>query len=287
MCGWGRSLEDGYVHVILFGIFPFFLSEGGTSVSTTFLNRYTQYLGQQGLTMNGSTLEPIEILLWSMDILVFCVITISFIYKYRKMEAGTRAFIMGIIVFAGFFTISRIIETVRKVEFGTFYQDIYLLNFKLEGIDLILRLLYYLFIWTGIAIFYFVFEKYVMNKKTRFILFITSLVTLGLSIIIYFTGFTDWIFIVYAICFFIVGLFPIALFLYLSRKALNTAQRIAWLIIVVGFIFLLLGVLGDMPEAYIVTQYLDPTFIRYFTPISQTIGALLMAYSLSIIYKYV
>jgi hypothetical protein len=54
-----------------------------------------------------------------------------------------------------------------------------------------------------------------------------------------------------------------------------------------GFIFLLVGVLGDMPEAYLVTQFIDPNFVLYFAPISQGIGAVLMAYSLSKIYEFV
>ena len=203
------------------------------------------------------------------------------------MEEGSGTFILGIVFYATFFTLSRVIETIRRALFGTSFADIFLNNFQLEGLDLVMRLSYYVFIWVGIGIFYFVFEKYVMNKKTKYILMVTSFFTAFLSFVMYFIGWQDWVFMLYAVCFFVVGLFPVVLFLYLSKTSMNRAQRIAWLIMIGGFLLLLIGVLGDMPEAYMVTQSLDPEFVRFFTPLAQAGGTVLMAYSLSIIYKYV
>ena len=237
--------------------------------------------------MIGSVLEPVDIALWSLVIVVFFVVIIFFVNKHRKMEEGSGAFILGIVFFATFFTLARVIETIRRALFRTSYIEIFETNFQLEGLDLIMRLSYYVFIWTGIAIFYFVFEKYVMNQRTKYILMVTSLFTTFLSFVMYFIGWQYWVFMVYAVCFFVVGLFPVILFLYLSKSSINRAQRIAWLIMIGGFLLLLIGVLGDMPEAYIVTQSLDPEFIRFFSPLGQAMGAVLMAYSLSIIYKYV
>ena len=126
-----------------------------------------------------------------------------------------------------------------------------------------------------------------MNQRTKYILMVTSLFTMFLSFVMYFIGWQYWVFMIYAVCFFVVGLFPVILFLYLSKASMNRAQRIAWLIMIGGLLLLVIGVLGDMPEAYFVTQSLDPEFVRFFSPLGQAAGAVLMGYSLSIIYKYV
>ncbi|NVM31400.1 MAG: hypothetical protein HWN65_21355 [Candidatus Helarchaeota archaeon] len=237
--------------------------------------------------MNGPYLDLVDIFLWHIMLLTFFIIIVYFIEKYRKMEAATRSFIGGVIFFITAFTLSRVVETIRRYVYETSSKVIYETNFSLTGLDLVLRLSYYVFIWIGIAIFYFVFEKYVMNNRTKYLLMMTSIITTFLSFVMYFTGWSDLIFALYAVCFFIVGLFPIVLFVYLSRTSPSREQRIAWLLMIGGFLLLLLGVLGDMPEAYFVTQNLDPTFIRYFTPLGQAAGAVLMAFSLSKIYKYV
>ncbi len=242
------------------------------------------------MELNGTNLETIDIFLWSIVIAVFFIIIIYFFVKYRKMETGSGVFILGIVCFATFFTMSRIVDVLRRLMGGKSTVELYnyfLMPTTIEIWDLVLRLFYYVFIWLGIAIFYFAFEKYVMNNRTKFILMITSIFTTFLSFAMYFTGWQDWIFLLYAVCFFIVGLFPVVLFLYLAKTAITRAQRIAWLVMIVGFLLLLLGVLGDMPEAYFITQNLDPEFVRYFTPLAQAGGAVLMGYSLSIIYKYV
>ena len=233
-------------------------------------------------------LDPVgEPILWFLVVIIFGIIAIYFISKYRKMEKGSRSFILGIVFFTAFFMISRTIETIRRYFGIGSYYDIIDSNFSITGLNLVLRLLFYVTLWAGIGILYFVFEKYVMIKRTKYLLTIFSIIAGVTSCAIYLTAMEYWIFLVNATCFFIAGLFPIALFAYCSYTAINKSQRIAWIVLIIGFIFLLLGVLGDTPEAFMVTENLPQIFVHYFTPLAQAVGAIVMAYGLSTIYKAV
>jgi hypothetical protein len=232
---------------------------------------------------NGIINPNLEIALWFMVSVIFGIISIYFILKYRKMEEGTRSFIFGVIIFTVGFGVSRTIETIRRYfGVGTYYEGL-----AITGLNLALRLLYYLILWVGIGTLYYVFEKYVMNQRTKYVLTVFSIITCCLSWTLYLTQGASMVLNIYIACFFIVALFPIILFAYCSKTSMNRSQQIAWLIMIIGFVFLLLGVLGDTPEAFFITQNLPQTFVRYFTPISEACGAIIMAYSLSIIYKYV
>ncbi|MHA1651322.1 MAG: hypothetical protein ACTSYB_14110 [Candidatus Helarchaeota archaeon] len=229
-------------------------------------------------------LDPIgEPILWFLVSIIFGIISVYFILKFRKMEKGTRSFISGIIFFSTAFMVSRTIENIRRYCGIGGYYDL----FDITGLNLALRLAYYTILWAGIAMLYFVFEKYVMNQKTKYILTIFSIITCIFSWAQYLTQGAAFIFPMYVACFFIVALFPIPLFAYCSKTSINKSQQIAWITMIIGFVFLLLGVLGDSPEAFFITLNLDQPFVHYFTPIAEAAGAIVMAYSLSTIYKYV
>ncbi|HUY01605.1 MAG TPA: hypothetical protein VMV49_18725 [Candidatus Deferrimicrobium sp.] len=229
-------------------------------------------------------LDPVgEPILWFMVSIIFGIVTVYFINKYRKMEASSRSFIFGVIVFASTFMVARTIETIRRY-FGVGY---YYEGLTITGLNLIVRLIYYLILWIGICSLYFVFEKYVLRQKTRYLLTIFSIITFVLSWSLYLTGGAQLVFGLYMACFFIVALFPIGLFAYCSRTSLDKMQKYAWIFMIIGFGLLLVGILGDTPEALFITQNLQQPFVHYFTPIAEAIGAIMMGYSLSIIYKYV
>ncbi|HUX98237.1 MAG TPA: hypothetical protein VMV49_01670 [Candidatus Deferrimicrobium sp.] len=247
--------------------------------------------------MNGGFVDlVIEPPLWFIVSAIFAIITIYFINKYKKIGAEARPFILGLVLFIGSFTIARTIETIRRYYIGSYY-DIIDSNFTLIGANLILRLCYYIIAWAGITIFYFVFEKHIMKKgmqkNTRYILTFCSAAEGFFSCLLYFTAAAAWVLYCVIILFFIVVFFPIIFFLYLVKMAISREQKIAWVIVSLGFLLALLGVMGDLPEAsLIVTQYfgvpfLPPAFIHYGTPILQAVGATLLGIGFATIYKVV
>ena len=70
-------------------------------------------------------------------------------------------------------------------------------------------------------------------------------------------------------------------------------QKIAWVIVTIGFILVLLGVMADLPETFlVVTQYMgasffSPELIHYGTPILQALGAIFLTIGFARIYKNV
>ncbi len=232
--------------------------------------------------------DPVmEPTLWLMVSIIFCIFAVYFIYKYRKIEPEGRSFIFGLIIFSITFAIARLIETIRRYFYINDYYDIVDSNFTITGINLLLRLSYYIIAWTGITVFFFVFEKYIMEKKTKFLITVSSSLEGIFSCLLYFTAEAFWNFTIVVILFFGVAIVPIILFLYLSIKGLYLSNKIAWIINTIGFLFFLLGVIGDLPESYIFVQNIPGILLHYFNPIAESLGAILMGIGFSIIYKNV
>lgn len=225
-----------------------------------------------------------EVVLWCAASLILWIVAVFFIYKSTKIDKEARPFIYGIAIFTMSFGIARMIETIRKYSIGSYY-DVIESGFNITGVNLWLRIAYYIIAWAGITVLYYSFEKYVMNKKTKYILTIFSILEAILASALYFTSRNSWIFLFAVLNFLVIGLFPIALFLYLSYKSLYKSTRIAWIIITIGFIFFALGMMGDLPEAWFFIYKLDQYIIRYFTPLAQIAGVILMAIGFSTIYK--
>ncbi len=247
--------------------------------------------------MNGGFVDlMLEPPLWFLVSGIFAIITFYFINKYRKIGEEARPFILGIIIFVGCFTIARTIETIRRYWIGSYY-DIIDSHFSITGLNLVLRLSYYLIAWAAITIFYFMFEKHIMKKgmniNTRYILSICSAAEGTFSCILYFTAAAQWVLYCVSILFFVIVFFPIIFFLYLSKMAPMKGQKIAWIIVTIGFILVLLGVIADLPETFlVVTQYMgasffSPELIHYGTPILQALGAFFLTIGFARIYKNV
>ncbi|MHA1129826.1 MAG: hypothetical protein ACTSQQ_03365 [Candidatus Helarchaeota archaeon] len=245
--------------------------------------------------MNGFVDPIIEPLLWFITSAVFLCILIYFIKKYFKINPEAKPFILGWILFIGGFTIARTIETIRRYYIGSYY-DIIDSGFQINGLNLWLRLSYYIIAWSAITIFYFVLEKYIMKegmkKNTRYVLTIFSALEGLFSATLYFTAATIWNLLIVASFFFIVAFFPIFFFIYLAKNAITKEQRYAWIFITVGFLLFILGVMADLPETSLVlSQYAGSTLpillVHYGTPLLQMGGGVLVGTSFAIIYKEV
>lgn len=243
---------------------------------------------------NGFVDIPLEPILWFIASGIFAVIAIYFINKYTKINEEAKPFILGWILFVGAFTIARTIETVRRYYIGSYY-DILEQNFTLtDPVNLALRLSYYIIAWSAITIFYFVLEKYIMKegmkKNTKYILTVFSALEGLFSITLYFTAAAAWNLIVVAGLFFVVAFFPLFLFIYIAKNSITRNQKIAWIIILIGFILFILGVMADLPEtALVLNQYsgvaLPLELVHYGTPILQASGGILVGTGFAIIYK--
>ena len=238
-------------------------------------------------------MEPI---LWFMASAVFGLIAIYFIYKHTKIGEEAKPFILGWILFIGAFTVARTIETVRRYYIGSYY-DIIEQNFTLiNPLNLVLRLSYYIIAWSAITIFYFVLEKYIMKqgmkKNTRYILTIFSALEGIFSVLLYFTAAAAWNLIIVSGLFFVVAFFPLFLFIYIAMNSITREQKIAWIVIMIGFLLFLAGVMLDLPEtALVLEQYggitLPVELVHYGTPLLQVAGGVLVGTGFAVIYRKV
>jgi len=105
---------------------------------------------------------------------------------------------------------------------------------------LILRLSYYIIAWLGNTIFYYLFEKHVMKKgmkkNTYYILTIFSAAEGISSFLLYFTGAAVWVLYGVIAFFFVVVVFPVIFFLYLSKMAIMKGQKIGWIVVTFRYI---------------------------------------------------
>jgi len=238
--------------------------------------------------MNGKfPILPIEPILWLIASGIFIIISCFFLIKYFKSDREAK-FILGVGMFALFFTIARTIETIRRYFGIGNYYDILEYNFGIRDLNLALRLIYYLISYIGIAVFYYVFEKNIikkgMNKDTKYVLTIFSLAEIFFTYMLYFTAAALWAMVGVVSLFFVIAFVPIYFFLYLAKTALTRKQEFAWIVITIGFCLFVIGVMGDLPEAYMVTRYLPEELIHYGTPILQASGGILMGTGFALIY---
>lgn len=263
-------------------------------------------LCRRALKMNNDFLNypinyTIEPPLWFMVSGILAIITIYFINKYikfGKINKEARPFILGIAVFIGSYIIARTIETIRRYWIGSYYDIITATPpFTITGLNLILRLSYYIISWTSITFFYYMFEQHVMKKgmkkNTHYVLTIFSAAEGIFSCLLYFTAAAAWVMYGVICFFFVIVFFPIIFFLYLSKMAPTKGQQIGWIFVTIGFILVLLGIMLDLPESYwVVTHYMGspffpPELIHYGTPILQAAGAILLGIAFANIYKNV
>jgi len=227
-------------------------------------------------------LEPI--LFWIAVALGYMVVFIL-LDHYRKTEAG-KQFALGLVFFSSMFTIARTIENIRKFSIAEHRMDIvygwigYEDYVSISGINLYLRVAYYVFSWISIAAFYYLSEKYVFQKKTKFILASSAIFEGTVSVALYFTeGSTQIVFQILAtIGFFVCGIAPIVLYLLMAKISTGVLRQSS-LIVALGLAFFVLGVMTELPEGSFITwlvtgQVLDAYLVAVLAPICMSLGFL-------------
>jgi hypothetical protein len=223
----------------------------------------------------------VEPLLWWGAVLLCMLVALNLFQNYKKAELG-KPFRLGSFTFAFLFGIGRAIENIRKFYLASDRVNIVKgwvgLGPKIEGIELILRISYYVLAWFSLTIFYYNTEKYVFQKKTKFIFMFSAIGEGCVSIALYFTsGIVQIIFQVFAVIgFFLCGVAPIVLYLLMALKSTGILRQSAFFA-ASGLIFLVLAIMAELPEsmfvAYLVTgQLLDAWLVALVSPISMMIG---------------
>lgn len=227
-------------------------------------------------------LEPI--LFWVAVAFGYMVVFIL-LDHYRKTEAG-KQFALGLVSFSLMFTVARTIENVRKFTIATNRLDIVNgwigISDPISGLNLYLRISYYVLSWISIATFYYLSEKYVFQGKTKFILAFSALFEGTVSIALYFTsGSTQVIFQVLAVVgFFVCGIAPIIIYLLMAKISTGVLRQSS-VIVALGLTFFVLGVMTELPEGsftvWLVTQQLlDAYLIAILAPICMALGFLIL-----------
>lgn len=213
------------------------------------------------MIMAWSDLAPltqVEAIFWFAGSGVCLFMFAYFVRKYKRTEFHSRKFFLGLGVFSITFGIARLVETVRKYFVSDSLTDIvdaWLAGGQIEGLNWQLRVLYYVIAWFGISILFYNTEKYVFQKKTKFIITLAAVVEGVISIALYFlvpgSPLFEGLMIGAALGFFVAGLYPIIFLINLARKAVG-AVRVNTLVVTLGIVLFIMGVLVDLPE----TSYL-------------------------------
>lgn len=225
-------------------------------------------------------LEPI---LWFFTSGIFLILGTFFLYKLIKSEKAARSFFAGIMIFLYGWGIARIAETIRRYYVG-YYYDIVDNNFHIFDLDLILRLFYIIFSYTSIACLYYTLENKIFDRRSYFILTISTIFQIIVSTLVYFNISSIFLYLT-IILFFVIGLFPIVLFFYFGMIRF-VDKRNPWFLLSFGLLLFVAGVALDNPEGYDLVKNLLPSLIiHYGTPILVIIGMLIISAALIYIYR--
>ncbi|MHA1819967.1 MAG: hypothetical protein ACTSU2_12885 [Promethearchaeota archaeon] len=227
----------------------------------------------------------VEQIIWWMGSFIAIGLGVFFTNRMKKYEVSSK-FILGLAIFSYSYGIARIIENIRKYIISTDARDIFnawVNGGQITDANYILRILYYAIAWTGIAIFYFVSERYIFKTKTHYLMTLASIVEGIASILNYVDHLTPYTIWISAVGYFIAAIFPIVLYLNMAR--VNTGViRTSCIWVALGLLFFILGVLADLPESlyviYITGGTELPTFITsVLAPIALFLGLVIMAIS--------
>ena len=227
--------------------------------------------------------EPI--LFW-IAVLVGVGVVLVLFGNYRRAVEASKPFAFGLFFFSLMFVTARAIENYRKFIIASGPQDIIEgwigVGPTITGLNLVLRILYYVFSWTAIATFYYESEKYIFQGKTKFILMISAVLEGIFSIALYFTTGNTRIFfqILATIGFFLCGVAPIIIYLIIGKISVGALRRPAF-IVALGLTFFVIAVMAELPEGsyvvYLVNRPLvDAYLIAIVSPICMSIGFLTM-----------
>jgi hypothetical protein len=223
--------------------------------------------------------EIAEIFLWFFSLGVCFFTVIYLILLARKSELEAKHFFIGTSIFWLAYGIARLIENTRRYIVGS-YTDIvngWISGDPITGLNFGLRISYYIIAWTGLTIFFWNIEKYIFVKN-KFSLTVICVVEGAVSIItnIFLNPITYWIAV---FLYFIIGYFPVILFLYLGKRTPKGRIRKGCLLAATGIFFFATSVLLDLPEtayfAYLFSIDYSEFIVRIAAPITLPLGVFL------------
>ncbi|MHA1734587.1 MAG: hypothetical protein ACTSU5_21835 [Promethearchaeota archaeon] len=236
---------------------------------------------------NLDLLTRVEATIWFVGVGIGVFLAVFFFRLTRKAEfPQAKRFFLGLFMFAVTYSVARFIENVRKYFISDDLHDIvnaWAAGGQIQGINWVLRVLYYVIAWTGISIFYFHAERHVFQNKTKFVLTAASIGEGTVSILQYVflpgsTGFNTCSMLA-AVGFFIVGVFPVFLFFNLARTTTGDVRKYN-ATTGSGLVCFVAGVVADLPESgYLTGQTLPQWVTGIFAACLIFTGFILLAYS--------
>ena len=133
------------------------------------------------------TTDLMEVTLWYTVIGICFLMMIIFFLQWKKRDSLQKPFFLGLVMFALFYFIARLIENVRRYSIGSYNDvfDAWIAGSQISGLNFVLRILYYIFSWIGLTVMFYNIEKHIF-KKNKFLLTIVSATEGTVSIINYF-----------------------------------------------------------------------------------------------------
>lgn len=238
-------------------------------------------------TIPDYVIEPI---LWLIAAVLFLLLGIFFLNKYRKSEEAARAFFSGTSVFFFSYFIFRTLEVIRRYFIVDNFYDIenwwYNSGPTPAALSIYFRLAFLFISWVSIAYFYFRIESTILQKKTFYILTAASLLKLIVNPLMYYPDqFPLQIMeIVNSILFVIAGFFPVCLFAYYALRN-YVEKRGSWAMLALGMLCYIIGEVGSNPEAYMITSGMNPVIINFGSPIMVILGGILLSLALRRLYE--
>jgi hypothetical protein len=225
--------------------------------------------------------EYLEPTLWWVAVVIIFSLDFFFYTHFKKTQLAKK-FLFGLVIFATFFGAARAIENVRKFYFADNRINIGLWWIgqgpALTGLELWLRVSYYVLSWIAIAIFYYVTETQVFQRKTKYIFTFSAIWEGVVSIAMYFSqGSLRVVFLIFSVIgFFIAGIGFIGLYLIVAIRSSGDIQKSAYLTSI-GMTFFVIGVMAELPQSFLVVwltsgQFLDAWLIAVLAPISMLVA---------------
>lgn len=232
--------------------------------------------------MNGFVDLSLEPPLWFITSGIFFFLGIFFLIKFIKAEKEAKFFFSGLTIFMFLWSVARLFETIRRYYVGSYY-DIFP-DFNITGLNLILRLLYIVISWAGVAYFFFVVETKIAEKKSYYILTIVTCIQIFVSCFTYLiVPLRDILNTATIILFLAITISACVIFFYMGFRSIGI-KKSPWLMLSIGLFLFVLGIAGDNPEAQGIVTLIWAPIVHYGMPILVISGMLLM--SIAAMYLY-
>lgn len=201
-------------------------------------------------------LWELEIVLWVIVVIVIYQLGYYFLKRYREGPVESKPFNFGMCLFMFAFATARLIENMRgyyiAFEYSLGYYDVVLTNFQITGINLVMRLSYYIIAWFGLAVISYIIEKNILSElgyNVRHYFTILAIIAGTLSILLYFN--MVWIFPAMIIAVFMYFGSTIGFFFFFGLRS-EAKLRNSFLCVAIGFLFCVIGIFASLPESYYV-----------------------------------